>query len=92
MNEKVTNAFYPDGSPAIVDQYVRSGLARFTYQAAQNHKVSARYLYQYANEAAWKEDHRREANGAQASRALGLALASPVSRQWAGYWQRACNL
>lgn len=41
VNEKVTNAFYPDGSPAIVDQYVRSGLARVTYQAHQNHKVAA---------------------------------------------------
>ncbi len=40
VNEKVTNAFYPDGSPAIVDQYVRSGLARLTYQLAQNHKIS----------------------------------------------------
>ena len=41
VNETVTNAFYPDGSPAVVDQYVRSGLARLTYQAAQNHKISA---------------------------------------------------
>jgi transposase-like protein len=55
----------------------------------QHHRVSARYLYQYANEAAWKEDHRRLSNGAAANRTLGLALASPVSRQWAGYWQRS---
>lgn len=53
----------------------------------QHHRVSAKYLYQYANEAAWKEDHRRLSNGAAAHRTLGLALASPVSRQWAGYWQ-----
>ncbi|MGQ7792780.1 IS1595 family transposase [Faunimonas sp. B44] len=55
----------------------------------QHHRVSARYLYQYANEAAWKEDHRRLDNGALARRTLGLSLGSPVSRQWAGYWQRA---
>ena len=30
----------------------------------QHHHVSARYLYQYAAEAAWKEDHRRLPNGA----------------------------
>lgn len=54
----------------------------------QHHHVSPQYLGQYAHEAAWREDHCREANGDLASRALGLALAHPVSRQWAGYWQR----
>src|SRR4051794_11065619 len=54
----------------------------------QHHHVSARYLYQYANEAAWKEDHRRLANGAAFVQTLGLALASAVSRTWKGYWQR----
>ncbi|WP_417494393.1 IS1595 family transposase, partial [Maricaulis sp.] len=55
----------------------------------QHHKVSPQYLHQYASEAAWKEDHRSVANGAQAGRVISLAMASPVSRQWAGYWQRA---
>jgi transposase-like protein len=55
----------------------------------QHHRVSAKYLYQYANEAAWKEDHRRLSNGVAFARTLGLALTSPVSRQWAGYWQRS---
>jgi hypothetical protein len=55
----------------------------------QHHRVSAKYLAQYANEAAWKEDHRRLSNGALANRTLGLALHHPVSRNWAGYWQRA---
>jgi transposase-like protein len=54
----------------------------------QHHRVSPQYLYQYANHAAWLEDHRRESNGALAWRALGLALKHPVSRQWKGYWQR----
>jgi transposase-like protein len=54
----------------------------------QHHRVSAKYLAQYANEAAWKEDHRRLSNGTQAHRTLGLALHHPVSRNWAGYWQR----
>jgi len=55
----------------------------------QHHHVSPRHLAQYAHEAAWKEDHRRADNGALASRTLALALAHPVSRDWAGYWQRA---
>ena len=55
----------------------------------QHHHVSPRYLHAYANEAAWKEDHRRMSNGGLAHRALGLALAHPVSREWKGYWQRA---
>ena len=61
--------------------WFRSGL--------RNIHVSPQYLHQYAAHAAWMEDHRRMDNGALTQRALGLALAHPVSRQWAGYWQRA---
>ena len=57
--------------------------------SGQHHHVSPRYLYQYANHAAWLEDHRRLANGALAHRALGLALGHGISRNWKGYWQRA---
>lgn len=31
----------------------------------QHHHVSPQYLYQYANEAAWREDHSRQSNGTQ---------------------------
>jgi len=55
----------------------------------QHHGVNPRYLHQYAAQAAWLEDHRRMDNGALAHRALGLAVAHPVSREWKGYWQRA---
>lgn len=55
----------------------------------QHHHVSARYLGQYAAHAAWMEDHRRLDNGSLTRRALGLAMAHPVSRQWKGYWQRS---
>ncbi|WP_046862111.1 IS1595 family transposase [Microvirga massiliensis] len=57
--------------------------------SGQHHHVSPRYLYQYANEAAWKEDHRRLPNGSAFTRTLVLALASPISRTFKGYWQRA---
>jgi hypothetical protein len=40
VDEKVINAFMPDGSQAIVDQYVRIPLARLTYQATPKNKLS----------------------------------------------------
>ena len=54
----------------------------------QHHHVSPQYLYQYANQAAWLEDHRFESNGELAMRAVGNAMKSTVSRNWKGYWQR----
>lgn len=54
----------------------------------QHHHVSPQYLYQYANHAAWLEDHRGESNGELAARVVGNAMKSSVSRQWKGYWQR----
>ncbi|MEZ5870759.1 MAG: IS1595 family transposase [Nitratireductor sp.] len=54
----------------------------------QHHRVSPRYLHQYANHAAWLEDNRRNDNGTNAYGVIELAMASPVSRTWAGYWQR----
>lgn len=59
----------------------------------QHHHVSPQHLHQYATHAAWMEDHRREDNGQICQRALGLALAHPVSRRgWKGYWQRGLRL
>ncbi len=55
----------------------------------QHHHVSHQYLYQYANHAAWLEDHRRESNGALALGLVEAAMGSRVSRVWKGYWQRA---
>jgi len=59
--------------------------------AGQHHYVSPRYLHQYAAHSAWMEDHRRLDNGAICHKALGLALAHPVSRAWKGYWQRGVH-
>lgn len=47
------------------------------------------HLDQYASEMAWREDRRRVSNGEQSHEVVTLALHHPVSRQWAGYWQRA---
>lgn len=53
-----------------------------------HHHVSPKYLSQYANHAAWLEDHRRVDNGSLTVRALGNAMLAPVSREFSGYWQR----
>ena len=82
-----SEAYSADGANTNQAESYFSRLRRMV--DGQHHHVSARYLGQYAGEAAWKEDHRREPNGTLFARALGLALASPISRAWAGYWQRA---
>jgi hypothetical protein len=53
-----------------------------------HHRISGQYLYQYANEMAWREDNRRIPNGMQFRFMAGAALRHPVSQRWAGYWQR----
>lgn len=81
-----SEAYSKDG--ACTNQ-AESFLARLRKMVAgQHHHVSPQYLYQYANHAAWMEDHRREDNGKLFGRALGLALAHPISKEWKGYWQR----
>jgi transposase-like protein len=54
-----------------------------------HHRTSGRYLYQYANEMAWREDHRREPNRTHWHRMTGAALRHPKSKIWRGYWQRS---
>lgn len=82
-----SEAYSKDG--ACTNQ-AESFLARLRRMVGgQHHHVSPQYLRQYANHAAWMEDHRREDNGALCKRALGLALSHPVSRVWKGYWQRS---
>jgi hypothetical protein len=54
-----------------------------------HHRISGAYLYQYANEMAWREDHRREPNGLHFRRVTGAALRHPKSEIWRGYWQRS---
>lgn len=80
-----SEAYSKDG--ACTNQ-AESFLARLRKMVeGQHHHVSPQHLHQYATHAAWMEDHRRLDNGAICHRALGLALAHPVSRNWKGYWQ-----
>jgi transposase-like protein len=80
-------------SIAFMDEGVSTNMAESFFSrlrrmvGGQHHKVSGRWLHQYAAHAAWMEDHRRLDNGALAHRALGLALAARQSREWSGRWQ-----
>ena len=51
--------------------------------------IAGPYLVRYAQEAAWREDLRRVSNGEQADSVIGLAMRSPPSVDFCGYWQRA---
>jgi hypothetical protein len=53
-----------------------------------HHHIAGPYLNAYADEMAWREDHRRASNGAQYVSLVSAAARHPVSRQWKGYWQR----
>jgi transposase-like protein len=57
-------------------------------EIGQHHRIGV-HLHQYAGEMAWREDHRRLANGALFELTAAAALHHPKSVRWAGYWQRS---
>lgn len=58
-------------------------------EVGTHHHIAGPYLASYAVEASWREDNRRVDNRRQTAAVAEAAMASPVSRKWAGYWQRA---
>ncbi|WP_375201815.1 IS1595 family transposase [Hyphococcus sp.] len=92
------DAFFPVGRINHSEAYSANGICTNQVESyfsrlrrmvgGQHHHVSGKYLHQYAAHAAWLEDHRRESNGALASRLVANAMSAPVSRSWKGYWQR----
>ena len=58
-------------------------------EIGHHHHVAGPYLIRFAQEAAWREDHRREPNGSQVDRIVALAMASKPSVDFCGYWQRS---
>lgn len=57
-------------------------------EIGHHHHIAGKYLIRYAQEASWREDHRREDNRGQTLRVAQLAMASRPSVDWTGYWQR----
>ena len=57
-------------------------------EMGHHHHVSGPYLLRYAQEAAFREDARRQDNGAQVRRVTQLALSRGPSVDFGGYYQR----
>jgi len=57
-------------------------------EVGHHHHISGPYLLRYAQEAAWREDSRRVANGEQVTQVAKLAMVNKPSVDFSGYWQR----
>jgi hypothetical protein len=57
-------------------------------ELGHHHHIAGPYLLRYAQEASWREDHRRISNGDQVHAVSGLALKRGPSVYFSGYWQR----
>jgi len=57
-------------------------------EIGHHHHIAGQYLLRYAQEASWREDNRRESNGAQVDRLAKLAMGHKASVDFTGYWQR----
>jgi transposase-like protein len=65
-----------------------SYLSRFRrMQYGQTHKFGNLYLANYANEAAYREDTRRWANGEIFADIMKKCARTATNRDWCGYWQ-----
>lgn len=81
-----SEAYSLDGAHTNMAESFFSRLRRA--EIGTHHHIAGPYLSAYANEMAWRENHRRVSNGEQFIMAVGAAMDAPVSRQWKGYWQR----
>jgi hypothetical protein len=61
-------------------------------EQGHHHHIAGPYLGRYAQESAWREDHRRDANGAHVKAVIGLMLARKPSVDFGAYWQRMTRL
>jgi transposase-like protein len=57
-------------------------------EIGHHHHVAGPYLIRFAQEAAWREDHKRERNGDQVDRIVALSMKHKPSVDFSGYWQR----
>lgn len=79
-------AYSHDGACTNMAESFFSRLRRA--ENGHNHHIAGAYLVRYAQEASWREDNRRMPNGAQVQAVSGLAMMTPPSIDWSGYWQR----
>jgi hypothetical protein len=57
-------------------------------EIGHHHHIAGPYLLRFAQEASWREDHRRQANGEQVQTVSALAMKCKPSVDFCGYWQR----
>jgi transposase-like protein len=57
-------------------------------EIGHHHHIAGPYLARFAQEAAWREDHRRDSNGFQVDKIVALAMRNAPSVDFCGYWQR----
>ena len=81
------NAYSLDGACTNAAESLFSRLRRA--EIGHYHHLSGVYLDRYAREAAFREDHRRAANGDQFGTVVGLVTKTGPSVDFCGYWQRA---
>ncbi|MBL8648974.1 MAG: IS1595 family transposase [Sphingopyxis sp.] len=88
MTERVNHSvqFFDKGACTNQAESYFSRLRRM--EVGTHHHIAGPYIGAYAREASWREDNRRVSNGDQAAMVTAAAMASRVSRDWKGYWQR----
>jgi transposase-like protein len=79
-------AYSADGACTNMAEEYFSRLRRA--EIGHHHHIAGAYLLRYAQEAAWREDNRRNTNGEQVQRVAGNALNRKPSVDFTGYWQR----
>ena len=58
------------------------------FEVGTHHHIAGPYLLRYANDTAWRENHRRLDDMGRVRLALRSALTTPISRTFCGYWQQ----
>jgi transposase-like protein len=58
-------------------------------EIGHHHHLAGPYLLRFAQESAWREDHRKDPNGFQVDRVVTLAMRNKPSVDFCGYWQRS---
>ena len=78
------------GEPEINTNSAESFFSRMRRgEVGHHHHVAGPYLIRFAQESAWREDHRRDSNGAQVDRVVALVMRNKPSVDFCGYWPRA---
>jgi hypothetical protein len=54
-----------------------------------HHHIAGPYLTRFAQEWAWREDHRRDPNGSRVDRIVAFVMANKPIVGSCGYWQRS---